>query len=36
MLYITNVNEKDLGTYKLSVADKILSAVLKVIGNFYF
>ncbi|XP_025057898.1 immunoglobulin superfamily member 22 isoform X1 [Alligator sinensis] len=33
MLYITNVNEKDLGTYKLSVADKILSAVLKVIDE---
>lgn len=36
MLYILNVNEKDLGTYSLVVADKKLSAQLKVIGNFLF
>ncbi|CAM4567004.1 unnamed protein product [Lepidochelys olivacea] len=33
MLYILNVNEKDWGTYSLIVADKKLSAQLKVIDE---
>lgn len=36
MLYISNVTEKDMAVYSLAVADKQLSARLRVIGKSDF